>query len=285
MEKIEKPDSHSLRPLIDLIHSLRGESGCPWDQKQTPESISRYLVEEAHELNAAVANGQPEDICAELGDVLFHIIFMAHLFNEAGQFNLSGIIAGNVEKMVRRHPHVFANKRIENTTEIRAQWNRIKRQEKKNQLPASASMSVLDSIPSGLPALMRAYRVSERAAGTGFDWDNLGEVIEKVEEEWGEFKSALSQLALAESDGGLDRKKDDVQLEFGDMIFTLVNVARFAHFHPDTAVAAAIRKFEKRFRWMEQAVASDGNALEDTPREDLERLWAKAKERDAFGDN
>lgn len=277
MEKIDKSDSPPFQSLIDLIRSLRDVSGCPWDKEQTPETISRYLVEEAHELAETVATGGPEDICAELGDVLFHIFFLADLFNETGHFNLSDVVASNVEKMVRRHPHVFEKSRVKNTEEIRAQWHRIKRQENKD----GSRTSALDSIPSGMPALMRAYRISERAAGTGFDWDSLGEVIEKVEEEWGEFKTALTQLAVDETGRGDDRKKDDVQLEFGDLIFTLVNVARFAHFHPDTAVAASIRKFEKRFRWMEQVVAAKGRTLEDTRRNELERLWEQAKQREA----
>ena len=281
MEKIYRSDPASFQALIDLVRSLRSPSGCPWDQQQTPESITRYLVEEAHELSETVATGQPDEICAELGDVLFHIFFLAHLFEEAGQFNLTDVVANNVQKMVRRHPHVFGPSRVKNRADIRAQWQKIKRQETQNHLSAS----VLDSIPTGLPALMRAYRVSERAAGTGFDWDGLGEVIEKVEEEWGEFKRALSQLAADKKGRGQDRNKDDVQLEFGDLIFTLVNVARWARFHPETATAAAIRKFERRFRWMEQSVAKKGHELEDTQRFELERLWDRAKEMEKSDKN
>ena len=275
MEKIIKNfQSPPFKALVDLIHSLRGKTGCPWDKQQTPSSIARYLVEEAHELVETVETGDTEEICAELGDVLFHVFFLAHLFEDAGKFNILDVVRNNIEKMVRRHPHVFGESRVKNTEEIRAQWQRIKQQEKKNH----PQESVLDSIPTGMPALMRAYRISERAAGTGFDWEKLAEVLEKVEEEWGEFKAALDHLKADpknQEDGPL---KDDVQLEFGDLIFTLVNVARFAGFHPETAVAAATRKFEQRFKWMEQWAAARGRTLENINRAELDRLWEAAKE-------
>ena len=274
MEKtVNKFNPSAFKGLIDLIHSLRGNSGCPWDKRQSPASIARYLVEEAHELAESIDTDDSEAICAELGDVLFHIFFLAHLFEESGKFNILDVVRSNIEKMVRRHPHVFGESQVKNTEEIRAQWQRIKQQEKKN----CRQVSVLDSIPTGMPALMRAYRISERAAGTGFDWDNLAEVLEKVEEEWGEFKEALKHLTADQKISNGEQHKYDVQHEFGDLMFTLVNVARIVRFQPETAVAAATHKFEQRFRWMEKWAAARGRTLETTRRSELERLWETAK--------
>ncbi len=266
---------------MDLIRTLRGKSGCPWDKQQTPSSIVRYLVEEAHELSETVATDDPQAICEELGDVLFLIFFLAHLFQEKGEFNIIDVVQLNIEKMVRRHPHVFGNSKVKNNAEIRAQWQRIKRQERENH----PQTSLLASVPRGMPALMRAYRISERAAGVGFDWEALSGVLEKVEEEWGEFKCALDHYQKTD-DKSRDKGQleEDVQLEFGDLIFTLVNVARLAKFHPETAAAAAIRKFEHRFKWMEQSAAARGQSLEDIPHDGLEALWADAKQMTSGGD-
>jgi tetrapyrrole methylase family protein/MazG family protein len=272
-KNITHPPPSPFKALADLIRSLRGENGCPWDKQQTPATIGRYLVEEVHELVEAIETGDAEAVCEELGDVLFHVFFLSRLFEEAGRFNIKDVAKNNTVKMIRRHPHVFGDSQAKTTDDIRAQWHRIKQQEKQDDPPKS----VLDSIPAGLPALMRAYRISERAAATGFDWDNIGEVFQKVEEEWGEFQEALNDQKR-DPEKAEKNQPDDVMLEFGDLIFTLTNVARFARFHPETATAAATRKFEHRFKWMEQAAADKGCAVEDLERTEMERLWKKAKD-------
>ncbi len=284
------PSSSPLKALAGLVKTLRGENGCPWDKKQTPQTLARYLVEEVHELAETVSDGDPEAICEELGDVLFLVFFLTRLYEETGQFDMEAVARRNIAKMIRRHPHVFGDSSASTSADIRAQWHRIKKQEKKNKPPGSA----LDSIPAGLPALMRAYRVSERAAATGFDWDNLGEVWAKVEEEMGELKDALLKAGKPDRAGRLDdaavaaagkKEIDAVMLEFGDVIFTLANVARFSRFHPETASAAATRKFQRRFQWMEQAARDRGQNFEDCDRLEMDRLWdaAKAAERKTGG--
>ena len=257
-----------MKGIADLVRTLRGENGCPWDKKQTPATIGRYLIEEVYELADTIESGDADAICEELGDVLFLVFFLTRLYEEAGQFDMEDVTRKNIAKMVRRHPHVFGESQAHTTEEIRAQWHRIKKQEKKK----NPSISVLDSIPVGLPALMRAYRISERAAATGFDWHNLSEVLLKVEEEWGELKEALDRAGM--------ENMDDVMLEFGDLIFTLTNVARFARFHPETATTAAIRKFNRRFQWMEQAADAQGRNLEDIGRAEMEQLWKMAKKEE-----
>ena len=167
-----------INSIIDLIETLRGEKGCPWDRKQTPGTIAVYLVEEVYELVDAIESGDHNGVCEELGDVLFHILFLTGLFREMGCFDIKDVVDLNVEKMTRRHPHVFGNERFVSVEEVKAHWHKIKMKEKN----LAKKASILDSVPIGLPALMRAYRVSERAARTGFDWIDISGVMEKVEE-------------------------------------------------------------------------------------------------------
>jgi len=252
----------SIHHLIHLVESLRGTEGCPWDRKQTPKSMSIYLIEEVYELIGSIESGSSDEICDELGDVLFHIIFIASIYKELGYFDLKSSVERITKKMIRRHPHVFGDKTIETVKDVKKQWQKIKKKENRQ----SHRRSILDSVPVGLPALIRAYRISERAASAGFDWNDIKEVMTKTEEEWGEFNSALSK-----------GENEETSMEFGDILFTLVNVARFAGFHPETALGDSINKFEKRFKYMEKTLAKKGTLLEDVSRKELEMLWEKAK--------
>jgi len=263
------PAPDSLDAIVALIQQLRGEGGCPWDQKQTPQSLSVYLIEEMYELVDAIASGNTRAVCEELGDVIFQVLFLVVLFTESGAFDLDRVVRHNIEKMVRRHPHVFGDTKVTSTAAVRENWHAIKKEEQKANHCEDASL--LDSIPASLPALMRSYRVSERAARTGFDWNDLAEVMAKVEEEWAEFKTAASQIRDETS-------RHMAAVEFGDIIFTLSNVARFVGFHPETALTAAINKFEKRFRHMEQAFRRQGTELEAASRDAMDRAWDTAKE-------
>jgi len=256
-----------LQDLVDLVARLRGEQGCPWDRKQTPETLRTYLIEEMFELIDAIDSGSPENIREELGDVLFQLVFLARLFEEKGQFDLPEVIRRNTAKMIQRHPHVFGDAHVSGTEEVRKRWGEIKRTEK----PRSREASILDSVPAKLPALMRAYRISERAAGAGFDWDDIHGVLEKVDEELSEFKEALA------NGGSNDADHASIKLEFGDILFTLVNVARFASIHPETALAGSTRKFEGRFRQMERKAAEQNTPIDAVPRDQLELLWQEAK--------
>jgi len=263
------PAPNSLGAVMALIQRLRGEDGCPWDQKQTPQSLAVYLIEEMYELVDAVSSGNEQSVCEELGDVIFQVLFLSELYSESDSFDLDTVVQHNIEKMIRRHPHVFGEKKVTSTADIRDNWHAIKKEEQKANRRAQAS--VLDSIPASLPALMRSYRVSERAARTGFDWNDLTEVMAKVEEEWDEFKMAVQQIRDEDS-------RHMAAVEFGDIIFTLSNVARFVGFHPETALTAAINKFEQRFQSMEQAFIRQGGELENASREEMDRAWETAKE-------
>jgi len=253
--------------IIELIETLRGEKGCPWDKIQTPQTILAYLLEETYELMDAVESADPAEICGELGDVLFHILFLVSLFREMGYFNIKDVVDLNVKKMIRRHPHVFGDDTIDSADEVKKRWYKIKMEEKN----AASGDSILDSIPASLPALMRAYRISERAGRTGFDWEEISGVMEKVEEEWSELKTVLKKQKQSSID------QSQLALEFGDVLFTLVNVARFANIHPETALRDATNKFERRFRYMEKCIANGQRDIRWVSQKEKDALWEQAK--------
>lgn len=267
-KSINPAESTPFDRLLALIETLRGENGCPWDRKQTPATVTRYLIEEVYELVDAVLSGNPEDVCDEAGDVLFQVLFVICLFDESGHFCIQDVIEKNIQKMVRRHPHVFGDVSAETPEKVSENWDRIKRSEKNGK----KQPSLLNSIPKGLPALARAAMVSERAAKTGFDWDDISGVMAKAMEEWKEFSA---ELVLADGAGG----SDTATMEFGDVLFTMVNVARFAHIHPETALIRSIQKFEERFRHMEVKAVETGRDLNDLNFEEMHTLWDEAKRK------
>ena len=257
-----------IESIIELIETLRGKDGCPWDRKQTPQTILAYLLEETYELMDAVESDDPTEICGELGDVLFHIFFLISLFSEKGEFGIKDVVDRNVEKMIRRHPHVFGEDTVSSVDDVKKRWYQIKREEKND----TSTTSVLDSIPAKLPALMRAYRISERAARTGFDWDDAIGVMEKVEEEWSELKIELQR----QKESGKNHHR--LALEFGDILFTLVNVARFINIHPETALRDATKKFERRFKHMEERIANSQRDIRSVSQKEKDALWEEAKD-------
>ena len=255
----------SVDGLRRLIARLRGENGCPWDRKQTPSSLSVYAVEEMYELTDAIISGNSEAILEELGDVLFQILFISHLFEELEHFTFDQVLESIIAKMIHRHPHVFGSEKAKTSSQVKQRWREIKQQEK------GTAHSILDSIPATLPALMRAYRVSERAAGTGFDWDSLQGVLHQAEQEWVEFKAEIGRAAASETE------KENAAMEMGDILFTLVNVARIAGIHPETALSRSTRKFIGRFQHMEAMAAEKHTHLDALQRDEMERLWQAAK--------
>jgi tetrapyrrole methylase family protein/MazG family protein len=254
--------------LIQVIERLRGPDGCPWDREQTPRSLIRHLLEEAYELADAVESPRAEPVCEELGDLLFHVLFLTHIYAEQRQFDLEAVCRAITSKMKRRHPHVFGSTRVTDSAEVVRNWRQIKETEKNAAEPAS----LLDSVPARLPGLLRAYLVSERAAAAGFDWADLSGVLEKLEEELAEFKAVCGR-----------REPDLVAQEFGDVLFTLVNVARFSGFHPEAALTGAVKKFESRFRAMEEVVAGSGRVIQDVPQIEKDRIWEAVKSREMTG--
>jgi len=263
VENSELDPTHSfLGELIRLVKTLRGKYGCPWDKKQTPRDASVYLIEEVFELADAIEAGHSEQIREELGDVLFHIVFIARMFQERGEFDLSDVAQTIIEKMIRRHPHVFGEENVNSSQEVVENWHKIKLSEKKS----IAKQSSLDSVPVQLPALIRAYRISDRAAKSGFDWSEVDEALENVEQELGGLKAILNKRNSAE----LSRK-------FGDLLFILVNIARLAKIHPETALAGSNKRFELRFRKMEDMVSESELDFDNISVREKAQVWEKVK--------
>ena len=235
-----KLEKDAIKALIALVEFLRGEHGCPWDKKQTPKTMLIYLIEEMYELVDAIESDRVEEVREELGDVLFHIVFITRLFQETGDFSIYDVARDITEKMIRRHPHVFGTARLKNTDEIRQNWHQIKQNEKKH----ARKESVLDSVPVKLPALMRAYRIGERTARCGFKGEDRQHLLDRLNSEFEQLKQSIEHT-----------QKDRIEYNFGSLLFSLVNLARLLSIHPETALSGAVKAFEKRFRQMEKGVS------------------------------
>ena len=251
--------------LFNIIQTLRSENGCAWDKKQTPETMWKCLAEEVYELEEAIVKQDLQNICEELGDVLFQLVFIMEIFQEKGDFTFSNVVGEVAKKMINRHPHVYGDALVSTKEELDRQWDTIKTEEKKNN--SQKRVSALDSVPKGMPSLMRALKVSKSAVKEGFDWDNIHEILDSVKDEIREFESALES-----------GNQDDASMEFGDILFTLVNVARSAQFHPETALARSTAKFEGRFRVMEKELKQKDVKLADLSRSKKDLFWSRAKQ-------
>jgi nucleoside triphosphate diphosphatase len=256
-----------LEAVLDIIRALRNpDGGCPWDRKQTPVSMWKCLIEEIYELRDAIIEDIPADISEELGDVLFQLLFIFEIYSERKEFDIYESIQKVSEKMIRRHPHVYGKDHFSTKDQLTESWEKIKKEEKK-VAGKEIDESVLDSVPSGMPSLLRCHKVSSSAVKAGFDWDNIDEILDKVKEEFKEFEEVVhtdDKAAIAD--------------EFGDILFTLVNVARSAEIHSETALAGSIDKFERRYRYMEKLLNKQGVDLKKISKEEKEKFWAKAKD-------
>lgn len=242
-----------------LDRLLDPEHGCPWDRKQTPETIRLYILEETYELIEAVEADNVEDIREELGDCIFLIAFLSRLFKNKGDFNLAEVLDGAAEKMIARHPHIFSNGRtLENAEQVRAQWHEIKKQEKKG--------SILDSVPKNLPALLKTHRLTERAGRLGFDWKNAHEVMDSVDQELAELREAIS-----------NNNPEETAAELGDVIFTLGNLARHLKINAEHALRATNDRFTGRFKYIEDRLAEQGRNMEEAELAEMDELWEEAK--------
>ena len=253
----------TVTPLLSIIRRLRGENGCEWDRKQTPDSMWRCLAEEVYELEEAIVKEDTVNIAEELGDVLFQVLFVLEIFQEQGRLTFSQVVDQVAQKMIRRHPHVYQDAKIDSEDALNRQWEQIKKQEKAGN---DIRTSVLDGVPKGMPGLVRALKVSKSAVRAGFEWESLQDVLKTAQSEIVEFESALA-----------NGSQEEAMVEFGDILFSLVNVARFAGFHPETALHHSTAKFEGRFRTMEAELKRQGLDLKTMTAEEREVLWQAAK--------
>jgi MazG family protein len=254
--------TNNIDRLDKIISALRNPAGgCPWDQKQTPQSMKGYLIEEAHEVAEAIDQNDPGHIKEELGDLFFQLLFIGQLYAGKMKFSLTDVIDGICDKMVRRHPHVFGDEEVHSEEEQRRRWNEIKSSE--NKEPQTAAHRLM-AIPKSIGGLRRAQRVSERAAHNGFEWQNLPQALSKLDEEVNEFKQALTS-----------RQPDAVNEELGDILFMAVNLARLCEINADDCMHEATDKFIRRFAKME--TMNNGKSLHDLSQDELLALWQASK--------
>jgi MazG family protein len=255
-----------LKRLLEIIHKLRSEDGCLWDKKQKKEDIAKYLLEETYELIDAINSGSPQALKEEMGDLLFQILFIARISEEAGEFNISDVMKYVSEKMIRRHPHVFGNKKVKDIEEIKTNWEDIKKHIENRD---ENSSGLFGRIPRSLPSLERAQKVTEKASRVGFDWRNTEEVIDKIEEELTEFKASLKTS-----------NANYIREEIGDLLFSLVNLCRFVDVNAEEALSASLAKFIDRFSYIEKRLTERGKKLTGASLKEMDDLWNEAKLKD-----
>lgn len=248
--------------LVEVIAILRGENGCPWDREQTHSSLKSTLLEETYETVEAIDSGEPEKLKEELGDLLLNIMLQAQIASEQQHFDIYDVIDTLTEKLIRRHPHVFGDVDVDNADEVVMNWEAIKKQEAGYEDRKSA----LDGIPIALPSLLRAQKIQKRAARVGFDWDNISDVVDKVDEELVEVKECLHNADA-----------DAVEMEIGDLLFAIVNLCRFVDLQAEETLRKSNRKFILRFKRMEDEVAKRGKTLEEQSLEELDEIWETVK--------
>lgn len=252
--------------LLGIMEELREK--CPWDKKQTLESLRHLTIEETFELSDAILENDLTEIKKELGDILLHLVFYAQIGTEVGAFDIAEVIEGLNAKLIRRHPHIYGDVEAKDEEAVKQNWEKIKLQEK-----GLKNKSVLGGVPSSLPAIIKAMRIQEKARGVGFDWEEPHQVWEKVEEEMQEFKSAYDA-----SDNSII-EKEEATAEFGDLLFSLINYARFIDVNPEEALERTNRKFIQRFQYLEKASAKAGKALDQMTLAEMDRYWEEAKHR------
>lgn len=244
--------------LLDVLDTLREK--CPWDRKQTNESLRTNTIEEVYELCDALMKDQPQEICKELGDVIMHVMFYSRIAQEKELFDIADVLNKQCDKLIFRHPHVYGDAVAESAGDVLKSWEQIKLKEK------DGNKSVLSGVPSALPSLIKSYRVQEKAANVGFDWEKKEDVWKKVKEEIAEFEAEV---------GNMDKEK--ATSEFGDVIFSLVNAARLYHINPDNALERTNQKFIRRFNYVEEHSIKAGKNLNEMSLEEMDLLWEEAK--------
>lgn len=257
--------SGSFEELVEIMKKLRAPGGCPWDKKQTLETLKEYVIEESYELIDAIDSRDVKNICEECGDLLLQIVFIAQIAAENDWFDVQAIIESLCDKLKRRHPHVFGDLKVRDSEEVRRNWDMIKLQERESK---KEEPSRLTGIPRSMPALLRAYAIQERAAKVGFDWEkgNLDPIWAKIDEEICELRKALD-----EGDAG------EVKEEIGDLLFAVVNLSRHIGVNPEEALQVANEKFSARFRFIEESVEGKGRSFDEYSLDELETLWQSAK--------
>lgn len=263
-----KRSTESIKTLLEVMAKLRHPTtGCPWDRKQNFQTIAPYTIEEAYEVADAISRGDTEALIDELGDLLFQVVFHAQMAREKGAFDFDDVVNAIVDKMIRRHPHVFGDEPVGDLESQTLSWEAHKARERHKRGSKDGEESLLDHVPEGLPAVKRAQKLQKRAATAGFDWPSAAEVVPKLEEEILELRQAIEEDAPAAR----------VAAELGDLIFSCVNLARHLSIDAEMALRNSNTEFERRFRYIERSLDRDGRSVEQADTETLEALWNEAK--------
>jgi len=260
MKNLEEIKNEFAR-LVQIMERLRREDGCPWDREQTYESLRQYLLEETYEVLELIDTKKYDELKNELGDLLLQVIFQAQIAEEEERFTIVDVLKKINEKLIHRHSNVFGDVVVRNAEEQTVNWEKMKKKEDPHR-------SVIDGVPKQLSALLRAYRMQAKAATVGFDWENVQQVWEKVEEELTELKESMNH-----------QSQNEIEMEFGDLLFAMVNLSRFINVNPEDALRKAIEKFSDRFRQMEQEVADSNRSLHDMKLEEMDEIWEEIKKR------
>ncbi|MDY6969957.1 MAG: nucleoside triphosphate pyrophosphohydrolase [Spirochaetota bacterium] len=258
---MELKENEPLYKLKELASILRSENGCAWDKAQTSQTLKPYLIEEAYEVYDAIDKDNKDELKEELGDLLYQVYAHAQIASEQMSFNIDDIANSIITKLIRRHPHVFGNSKMDSPTEVIKKWEEIKKSEKPERL------SVLEGVPKNLPSLLKAYRIQQKVSNVGFDWDKIDDVINKLDEETTEFKEAITS-----------NDKESIFEEMGDILFTLANISRFLGINPEEALSKTIDKFVRRFQYVEKETANSAKSINDMSLEELDDIWERAKE-------
>ncbi|MGB3989377.1 MAG: nucleoside triphosphate pyrophosphohydrolase [Acetivibrionales bacterium] len=261
-EIVMQKERYGFEDLLMIMERLRAENGCPWDKEQTHESLRIYMIEETYEVLEALESGDKSRFCNELGDLLLQIVFHAQIAKENGDFDIGDVTTEVCRKLISRHPHIFGNVQADTAEKVVENWEDIKKKEKK----IKSQTGVLKDVPKILPALMRSYKVQQKAAQVGFDWDDIEDVFRKVEEE-------IIELRDVYKSNNVERITD----ELGDAFFALVNLARFLNVQPELALNGTIGKFIRRFEYIEKQSEKAGKRLEDMSLAEMDELWNEAK--------
>ena len=255
--------------LLNIVDEVRAK--CPWDSIQTIESIRHLTIEETYELSEAILANDLMEVKKELGDLMLHIALYSKIADEQGAFNIADVLDGISEKMIVRHPHIFGNERVENAEQVSQNWEKIKLEKEHNR-------SVLGGVPEGLPALLKAYRMQQKAAGVGFEWSNADGAWQKVEEEKLEFFEELKAKNEVLNPKGEELKTENLENEFGDLLFALINFGRMHGLNAEDALDKTNRKFRRRFNFVEKKARENGIGIQNLTTDEMKRFWNEAKE-------
>ncbi|MDF2453498.1 MAG: pyrophosphatase [Bacteroidota bacterium] len=245
--------------LLNIMDDLRAK--CPWDQKQTMESLRHLTIEETYELSDAILKKDPNEIKKEIGDILLHLVFYAKIGSEKNDFNITDVINSLCEKMIFRHPHIYGDVKVSGAEEVTTNWEKLKQKE--------GDKGALSGVPNSMPSLLKALRIQDKARAIGFDWDRPEQVWEKVQEELGEFHEEVK-----------NGNQEKLEGEFGDVLFSLINYARYLKINPEDALEKTNKKFIFRFNYMEQKIKAQGKSLEGSTLEEMDKFWNEAKTKE-----